>query len=232
MYLTKILLTVAIAAFGATKIAAVEHGDVTAYNGGEIKWQQLGKGMWTGIPVDEWDESIHKRSDVDYGLDKYALGLDQSMRHDARSLELQSRNLRTTCQAIAACATGYEDIELAGVLDATINAIEAAAGAVGTIWDLLNEKPFLTTIFGGTTATVVGIKLEKSLWPPPAAECSTASTDKDLLSSAISTGLSANPGASSISVDVNGPETGWTATMSVTKSPDPPVTMVGQCFKG
>lgn len=152
------------------------------------------------------------------------------MRHGARSLELQSRDLKSTCQAIAACATGFEDIELAGVLGATIDAIDLAAGAVGTIWDLLNEKPFLTTVFGGTVATVVGIKMEKTIWPPPAAECSSAGTDKDLLSSSISNGLSTSPGASSISVDIAGPETSWTATMSVTTSTEPPVTKLGQCF--
>lgn len=56
MHFANILSTVAIAALSATTVAAVEHGDVTVYDGAEVKWQQLGKGMWTGIPVNDWDE--------------------------------------------------------------------------------------------------------------------------------------------------------------------------------
>lgn len=43
-------------ALGVTQVAAVEHGDVEEYNGGTIKWLQVGKGMWSGIPIDEWDD--------------------------------------------------------------------------------------------------------------------------------------------------------------------------------
>lgn len=56
MLFANILSTAAIAAFSATKVATVEHGDVTAYDGVEVKWQQLGERIWTGIPVDEWNE--------------------------------------------------------------------------------------------------------------------------------------------------------------------------------
>lgn len=154
------------------------------------------------------------------------------MKYGARSLELEARNLKSTCQAVVACATGYEDIELAGVLSGVIEAIDFAASSVGTIWDLLNEKPFLTTVVGGTVATIVGIKGEKLIWPPPAAECSTSNSDKDTLSSSVSGGLSSNPTASSISVDVTGPQFSYTATMTATTGTTPPAPMVGQCWTG
>lgn len=179
---------------------------------------------------------VHKRSDVDYGLENINLrslgepAMSHNLRNGARSLELESRNFKDTCQAIAACATGYEDIQLAGVLGVVVEAINAAAIAVGTIWDLLNNKPFLTTVVGGTVATIVGIRGEKLLWPPPAEQCSTAGTDKDTFSSSISQGLSSHPDASSISVDVTGPEFAYTATMTATTGTSPPAPVVGQCF--
>lgn len=152
------------------------------------------------------------------------------MKHGTRSLELEARNLKSTCQAIAACATGYEDIELAGVLAAVIESIDYAASGVGTIWDVLNTKPLLTTVVGGTVATVAGIHLEKVIWPPPTEQCSTANTEKDTLSSSVSGALSSDPTASSVSVTTTGPDFTYTVTMTATTSADPPTPVVGQCF--
>lgn len=251
MHFVNTVQAIAFVVLSATKVVAIEHGDVTVYKGGEVKWQQLGQGMWTGIPLDEWDEGgeclcsvlvwkhadpvfkiVHKRSDVNYGLDRLELGSDQSTRYGTRSLEVQSRGLKETCQAIASCATGVEDTELSGFFGAAIDAIDLAGQAVGGIWYLLNEKPFITTVLGGTIATVAGIQIQGTIWPPAPAVCSTEGTDKDLLYSAISSGVSANPGASSVSVNVGGPSTGWTATMSATKEETPPVTSVGVCWSG
>lgn len=61
MHFTNLVSTVAALALTATKVAAVSHGEVTDYNGADVKWQQLGKGMWTGVPVDEWDDTSEQR---------------------------------------------------------------------------------------------------------------------------------------------------------------------------
>lgn len=54
----KSLASVATAlAVGLIQVAAITHGHVEDYNGGQIKWQQVGKEMWSGIPLDEWDDS-------------------------------------------------------------------------------------------------------------------------------------------------------------------------------
>lgn len=57
MLFKKFLATAVAFLLGATEVAAVTHGEVTDYNGGQVKWHQLGKGMWSGIPIDEWDDS-------------------------------------------------------------------------------------------------------------------------------------------------------------------------------
>lgn len=47
----------------------MEHGDIKRSFDGEVyKFQQVAKRVWTGVPLHEWDEKIHKRSDIDLGL--------------------------------------------------------------------------------------------------------------------------------------------------------------------
>lgn len=152
------------------------------------------------------------------------------MKHGTRSLELEARNLRSTCEAIAACATGFEEIELSGVLGAVLDSIDYAASGAASIFDVINKTPLLTTVVGGTVATVAGIHLEKVIWPPPTEQCSTANTEMDTLSSSISGALSSNPTASSVSVTTTGPDFSYKVTMTATTSADPPTPVVGQCF--
>lgn len=157
--------------------------------------------------------------------------MTRDMENGARSLELESRNFESFCQAVSTCAKADGVVQLVGCMGVYIESVNAAATAVGTIWDLLNEKPFITTVVGGTIATIVGIRGEKTIWPPPAEECSTQQTDKDAFSSAIHAALAANPGASSISVDVTGPEFSYTASITVVpENNDPPTPKVGECF--
>lgn len=54
----KSLISAAAAAFiGSVGVSAVSHGEVAAYGDGNIRWQQVGEGMFTGIPEDEWDDA-------------------------------------------------------------------------------------------------------------------------------------------------------------------------------
>lgn len=49
------------------------HGDVTERFGQTWKWQQVALGMTIGIPIDEWDDEVHVKSDrfIVYGSDDY-----------------------------------------------------------------------------------------------------------------------------------------------------------------
>ena len=57
MHFKSLMSTAAAIALGSTQVAAISHGDVQDYNGSQVKWQQVGKGMWSGVPVEEWDDS-------------------------------------------------------------------------------------------------------------------------------------------------------------------------------
>lgn len=58
MHYKNLLSVAAAVAFGSTQVAAeINHGDIEFINDQQIKWQQIGKGMWTSIPVDEWNET-------------------------------------------------------------------------------------------------------------------------------------------------------------------------------
>lgn len=52
----KTMIAGAAAAFFGTA-QAVSHGDVQAYGDGNIRWQQVGDGLFTGVPESEWDDA-------------------------------------------------------------------------------------------------------------------------------------------------------------------------------
>lgn len=49
------LVTVLAAALGATQVATYSHGEESEFNGLAVRWQQLARGVFTGVPVEEWD---------------------------------------------------------------------------------------------------------------------------------------------------------------------------------
>lgn len=56
MLYTQIVCLALTAAFTASQVSAIAHGEVADHDGKEIRWQQLGKGMYTGVPADEWND--------------------------------------------------------------------------------------------------------------------------------------------------------------------------------
>lgn len=51
------LLAGAMALFlGAQGAFALNHGEVTEFDGKNVRWQELAKGIFTGVPEDKWDE--------------------------------------------------------------------------------------------------------------------------------------------------------------------------------
>lgn len=152
------------------------------------------------------------------------------MTFGSRNLELEARNFESFCQAVSTCFKDDGPVQLVGCMGVYIEAVSAAASAAGSIWDLITDKSFITTVSGGTIATIAGIRGEKTVWPPPAAECSTKDTDKDAFASAIQAALAVHPGATSITTQVTGPEFSYTVTINVHQNEDPPEPVLGQCF--
>lgn len=53
----KQVITALAVAFGASVAVATSHGELLEHNGVAMRYQQLGKGIFVGVPADEWDES-------------------------------------------------------------------------------------------------------------------------------------------------------------------------------
>lgn len=52
------LLTCAVAvALGAQEALSVAHGDISEFDGNDVRWQEIAKGVFTGVPREKWDDS-------------------------------------------------------------------------------------------------------------------------------------------------------------------------------
>lgn len=56
MHFNKLVPALAVA-IGATQAAAYRHGEVAEVSGKVFRWQQLAEDVFTGIPIDEWDDN-------------------------------------------------------------------------------------------------------------------------------------------------------------------------------
>lgn len=50
------LITVLAAAMGITQAAARTHGERSEINGVDVRWQQLARGVFTGVAANEWND--------------------------------------------------------------------------------------------------------------------------------------------------------------------------------
>lgn len=173
---------------------------------------------------------MHKRSDVDWDLEKYSAPHPSALSDVKRSLELESRNLQGFCQATTDCVKEEGLVQLVGCMGAFVEAAGLAKDSAVSIWAFL-QQPFVATVTG---ATIAGIAVNKATAGAPApqpAECSTSNDDKDALLSALSVAISRNPTAYSVATDVVGPTTFYTVTVTAVPEDQTPATPVaGQCF--
>jgi hypothetical protein len=56
MHFNSALTAIALAC-SATTAVAVSHGQFAEYDGKVVRYQQLAPGVFTGIPVDEWNDT-------------------------------------------------------------------------------------------------------------------------------------------------------------------------------
>lgn len=150
----------------------------------------------------------------------------------SRDLELESRNFESFCQSVATCANGDGVVQLVGCMGIYIEAMGTVAGGASTLWEAIGGKTTVVSISAGIIATTVGIKTEKSLWPPEqGGECSTSDNGLDAFSGAVSAALKHNPTATSINIEVSGPEFSYSAAIAAAPREGPtPTPVVGQCF--
>lgn len=53
----QVITVFAALAWGASSVAAIEHGEYGNFDGLEVRWQQLSRDTFTGVPVKKWDDA-------------------------------------------------------------------------------------------------------------------------------------------------------------------------------
>ncbi|KAH6970217.1 hypothetical protein DER45DRAFT_640289 [Fusarium avenaceum] len=198
------LLTGAMALFlGAQGAFALNHGEVTEFDGKNVRWQELAKGMFTGVPEDKWDEKLHKRSNVEWDLDEIVANSTLSTRSDVNQLD--SRDLQGTCRATGRCIVYGSQYVLLLAYNTWISAAEYAASGTVTkdLMDFLNQ-PFIANAAGVAVAGVISGQINEATKK----ECSTKppeSSQADIVRAAVGAFVDKNPQTKDVSVDVTGP---------------------------
>ncbi|OTA52375.1 hypothetical protein K449DRAFT_403015 [Hypoxylon sp. EC38] len=216
----------AVAVFASTAVAtlALEHGEYADHNGLVIRYRQLAPGIFTGVPADEWDDSVHQRSDEELDFNElYARSLNIET-NDSLS-EFEERNLDSICQAATTCAkvVGTSAVAIGKVAwQGWLNAAEAASRRAhqhGLI-DFL-KTPFFANAGGVAIAGVISAHINGQANPKPA-ECSTSKSEADVVGAAIAAAVASNPKANEISVNINGPSGTWAITIAATSANQTP----------
>lgn len=60
MFYTRFLTAVVAGLLGAQGALAVKHGEISEFDGKTVRWQELAKGVFTGVPENEWDDKRKK----------------------------------------------------------------------------------------------------------------------------------------------------------------------------
>ncbi|KAL7623121.1 hypothetical protein AAE478_006801 [Parahypoxylon ruwenzoriense] len=195
MQFKQLVVALSIMGWGAFETVAMEHGEYADHNGLVIRYHQLARGVFVGVPADSWDDEIHQRSEEEL------------------ESELTERNLEQQCRFIMSCAKKYGGRALRSGWEEWL---QQAIAAVRTksksgLVDFL-KSPFFANSGGVAIAGVISshIKGQANL---KAADCSTSHSEADFIGAAIGAAMAKTPAATEISVNVSGPGGTWGITL-------------------
>ncbi|KAF5712422.1 hypothetical protein FMUND_8517 [Fusarium mundagurra] len=220
MFYTRFLTAVVAGLLGVQGVLGVKHGEVSEFDGKNVRWQELAKGVFTGIPENEWDDKLHKRSAVELDIDEI---VGNSTLSDGTQLE--SRDLAGICRAGQRCVVTATDYVLLLGYNAWLSTAEYVSS--GNLWEFLN-KPFVATTGGVAIAGIISGQVTEATKK----ECSTGSPDNsqaDIIRSAIESVLDKNTDAQEVSMDISGPS----GTVNIKIKAGPPNTSPNpECNQG
>ena len=174
----------------------IEHGAVRRTNTGFHKYQQVAKRAWRGVPLDQWDDKIHKRSETDWSVPSVRRRSSKSKRGPGFSSKplstLENRAIPPTlCNLIRTCMVdsvddGLFNINMAGT--SLIDAVRKLNTANDKDWTFLNN-PLIVEV-QGESGECVGYAFA---WTKNhnlvANTCSDFGTERDVLEAALAQGV-------------------------------------------
>ena len=117
--------------------------------------QQVAHGMFRGVDLDDWDDSIHLKDDTKLDLPDIEIpdiSSSNAVSHPKTSNMLEARLFKyATCSAALQCAYDVATVTMVGVVDVIEYFLAAAKAAIARLptavgfWEFLN-KPFVVGV--------------------------------------------------------------------------------------
>ncbi|KAF4496665.1 hypothetical protein FAGAP_7156 [Fusarium agapanthi] len=70
MFHARFVTAVVAGLLGAQRVFGINHGKISEFDGKSVRWQELAKAVFTGVPENEWDDRLHKRSAVELDINE------------------------------------------------------------------------------------------------------------------------------------------------------------------
>ncbi|KAL8858877.1 MAG: hypothetical protein Q9178_004555 [Gyalolechia marmorata] len=187
----------------------IVHGSVHRHQGRSYKYHQVAARAWRGVPVDEWNEEIHKRDTKDYAapakrrqsparLHARAIGhvrgskIESSKRRPFHpsSSALKGRSIvLSKCNLIRSCMIDSGDTDGFGISDAG-PALLSALGNLnpnGTNWQFL-RAPFVVEVADDSMQSI-GFIYAQTIEHSGVSTCSDSGSEGDAFTSALEMGV-------------------------------------------
>ncbi|KAL8929135.1 MAG: hypothetical protein Q9172_000570 [Xanthocarpia lactea] len=187
----------------------IVHGSIHRHQGRSYKYHQVAARAWRGVPVDEWNEEIHRRDTMDYAAPgkpqqsparphARAIGrvrgsnLESSKRRifPPSSSELKGRSIvLSKCNLVRSCMIDSGDNDGFGISDAG-PALLSALGNLspnGTNWQFLRE-PFVVEVTDDSMQSI-GFIYAQTIEHSGVSTCSDSGSESDAFTSALEMGV-------------------------------------------
>ncbi|UNI23259.1 hypothetical protein JDV02_009091 [Purpureocillium takamizusanense] len=214
-----------LATLGATKIAAMTHGEYDDYLGKVIRYHQLAEGVYTGVPADEWDDQVHRRSDEVWDLGELVRRGGGSDDDDATVVDLETRDLGgigEKCTEVVTCAAVHGNKTIKAAYEAWLAAVEKAKPACTSLLEFL-DRPFWATWFGVAIAGIISAHVNSASLNSCSALKSPLGTDAEVVRNVVAHAVAAHTDATDMSITVHGPSGEWTISIASTGAEMKPV---------
>ncbi|KAL9607028.1 MAG: hypothetical protein Q9167_008020 [Letrouitia subvulpina] len=167
----------------------IEHGSVHRTRRGVYKYHQVAARAWRGVPVDQWNDEVHKRRVGGWDETMVQNHLRSFSRRDIRLVAARSIP-PSKCNLVRSCLIDSGDGAGFGIASAgpqLLSAIRKAnAGGGDDDWKFL-EDPFVVDVVDGAGKSQ-GLIYAQTRQHSDVASCSNNGTQSDALASALSMG--------------------------------------------
>ncbi|KAL8715446.1 MAG: hypothetical protein Q9220_000780 [cf. Caloplaca sp. 1 TL-2023] len=219
-------------------VKRVAHGSVQEHHGRQYKYHQIARRAWRGVPIEQWNEQLHKRDTSDW-IDvpekrheriarQYprAIGPVGGDSPKAVSRHISSRRLSplekrgippSKCNLVRTCMIDSGDNDHFGVKDAgtaLLSAVQKFNGIAGDSWQFL-EQPFVVLVTDSSNSPLGYIYAQTRQEHNDVKLCSDTGSEADALESALEMGVAGST-VSDMRIDVKAlTGTGVTNTLFV-----------------